>query len=702
MNKYLLSLMAAGILVSSCASNKSDVNPLLEEWDTPYQIPPFEKVKAEHYLPAFKVAMDAHLAEIDAIVNNPQEPNFENTILAYDKSGELLSNVSAVFGSVSGVDSNDEIRAIATELSPLRSAHSSAISMNDKLFQRVKAVYQKRDSLNLDADQMRLVELIYKGFERSGANLSADKKEELKNINSKISALQLQFGQNMLKETAAFVLIVDNEKDLSGLTEDQIAEAAARAKKAGEEGKWYFGLDNPSIMPFLANADNRELREKILTAYLNRCNNNNEQDNKEVIRQLIDLRLQKAKIMGYETSADFILDDRMAKTSQAVYNLLDQIWAPAIKVAHNEANDMRKIIAQEGSNIELEAWDWRYYAQKSMKAKFDLSESQMAPYFKMENVREGVFYVANKLFGLQFTQLTNVPLPHPEAVAFEVKDKDNTVIGVVFFDMFARPGAKRAGAWCGGFRGQSYDENGNRIIPLVTIAGNFTRPVGDKPALLTTDEVETYFHEFGHGLASLMRDVKYDGLGGYPRDFVELPSQLNEHWAFKPEVLKVYAKHYITGEVIPQELVDKMVKAGKYGQGFATVEYLAASYLDMDYHTLKSIPENLDVNAFENKVLSDRGILKQIPSRYRSTYFSHTFTGGYTAGYYSYIWAEVLDADAFDAFEETGDIFNQQVADKYRKEILERGSEIEAMDLYVNFRGKQPGIAPLLKNRGLN
>lgn len=701
MNKYLLSLIAAGMLVSSCTSNNSDVNPLLEEWNTPYQIPPFESVKAEHYLPAFKVAMEAHLAEIDAIVNNEQEPTFENTIAAYDNSGELLSKVSAVFSSVSGVDSNDEIRAIATELSPLRSAHSSAISLNDKLFQKIKSVYDRRESLNLDADQLRLLELTYKGFERSGANLPADKKEELKGINAKISALQLEFGQNMLKETAAFTLVVDKEEDLAGLTEGQIAEAAARAKKAGEEGKWYFGLDNPSIMPFLANADKRELREKILNAYLNRCNNNNEQDNKEVIKQLIDLRLKKAQIMGYETSADFILDDRMAKTSKAVYDLLDQIWAPALKMAKQEAKDMRNIIAKEGSKIELEAWDWRYYAQKSMKAKFDLSEAQMAPYFKLENVREGVFHVANKLFGLTFTQLANVPLPHPEAVAFEVKDKDSSVIGVVFFDMFARPGAKRAGAWCGRFRTQSYDENGKRVIPLVTIVGNFTRPVGDQPALLTTDEVATYFHEFGHGLEGLMKDVRYSGLGGYPRDFVELPSQLNEHWAFEPEVLKVYAKHYQTGEVIPQELVDKMVKAGKYGQGFATVEYLAASYLDMDYHTLKAIPADLDVNAFEAKVLGDRGLLKQIPSRYRSTYFSHTFTGGYTAGYYSYIWAEVLDADAYEAFVETGDIFNQEVANKYRYEILKRGSEDEAMTLYVNFRGKQPGIDPLLNRRGL-
>ena len=685
--------------MASCSQPQAE-NPLLVEWDTPYGIPPFEQVQPEHYIPAYKVAMAAELAEIDAIVNNAEEPTYENTIEAYTNTGELLGNVSAVFSSATGVKSTPELQAVAKELSPLQSAHRSAISLNDKLFQRIKAVYEKRNEMNLNAQQLRAVEQVFKGFERGGANLPEDKKEELKKINAEISALQLQFSNNALAETAAFTLVIDKEEDLKGLTEGQIAEAAARAKKAGEEGKWYFGLDNPSIMPFLANAENRELRKQILEAYLNRCNNNNENDNKAVIAKLVDLRLKRAQIMGAESAADYILEDRMAKTPEAVYNLLDQIWKPALKAAKAEAADMKKIMAKEGANHEFEAWDWRYYSQKAMKEKFNLSEAEMAPYFQIDNVREGVFYVANRLFGLTFKKLENVPLPHEEAEAFEVFDNDGTVTGIVFFDMFARPGQKKAGAWCGGFRGQSY-KNGERVLPLVTICGNFTRPVGDQPALLTTDEVETYFHEFGHGLASLLKDVKYKGMGGYPRDFVELPSQINEHWAFKPEVLKVYAKHYQTGEVIPQELVDKMVKAGKYGQGFATIEYLAASYLDMDFHVLKEIPADLDVNKFEDKVLGDRGILKQIPSRYRSTYFSHTFTGGYTAGYYSYIWAEVLDADAFDAFVETGDIFNQEVANKYRTEILERAGEEDAMNLYINFRGKEPGIAPLLKNRGL-
>ncbi len=699
MKKQLLSLLVAGVCAVSC-NNAGTENPLLSEWNTPFGIPPFEQVQPEHYMPAFLEAMAQEKAEIDAIVNNTEAPTFENTIVAYDKSGALLNKVYAVFSSASGVNSNEQLRDIAKELSPLTSAHSSEISLNEGLFQRIKAVYDMRESLNLAPDQMRLLTEMYKGFERNGANLPADKKEELKQVNAEISAQQLAFGQNLLKETAAYTLVIDKEEDLAGLTPDQIAEAASRAEKAGQAGKWMFGLDNPSIMPFLANADNRELRKEMLEAYLNRGNNNNAEDNKAVIGKLVELRLKKAQIMGYENYAQMALESRMAKTPEAVYNLLDQIWAPALKVAKQEADQMKEYMKRNGVNDEFEAWDWRYYASKVKAEKFNLDEAAMAPYFKLENVREGIFYVANKLYGLTFTQLENVPLPNEEAVAFEVKNKDGEHQGVVFFDMFARPGAKRGGAWCGTFRGQSY-ENGQRVAPLVTIVGNFTRPVGDKPALLTTDEVSTFFHEFGHGIDNLLKDVKYDGLRGYPRDFVEIHSQINEHWAFEPEVLKVYAKHYETGEVIPAELVEKMEKSGKFGQGFATTEYLAASYLDMDFHILKEIPADLDVNAFEDNTLGNRGLLKQIPSRYRSTYFNHTFGGGYTAGYYSYIWAEVLDADAYEAYKETGDIFNPEVAAKYKNEILVRAGEDDAMVLYKNFRGKEPGIEPLLKNRGL-
>lgn len=698
MKKQLLSLLVAGVCAVSCNNANSD-NPLLAEWNTPFGIPPFEQIQPEHYMPAFIEAMAQEKAEIDAIVNNEQEPTFENTIVAYDNCGELLSRISAVFSSASGVNSNDQIRAIAKELSPLRSAHSSEITLNEGLFNRIKAVYDKRDSLGLRADQMRLLTEIYKDFERAGANLPADKKEELKQVNAELSALQLDFGQNLLKETAAYTLVIDKEEDLAGLTPDQIAEAASRAEKAGQVGKWMFGLDNPSIMPFLANAQNRELRKQILTAYLNRGNNGNAEDNKEIIKKIVELRLQKAKIMGKENYAQFAIEERMAKTPEAVYNLLDQIWTPALDMAKKEAAQMEKIMKRDGVD-KLEAWDWRYYAQKVMSEQYNLDEAAMAPYFKLDNVREGIFYVANRLYGLTFKKLENVPLPSTEAEAFEVTNKDGEHQGVVFFDMFARPGAKRGGAWCSTFRGQSY-KDGKKVTPIVTIVGNFSRPVGDKPALLTTDEVTTFFHEFGHGIDNLSKDVQYAGLRGYPRDFVEIHSQINEHWAFEPEVLGVYAKHYETGEVIPAELVEKMEKAGKYGQGFATVEYLAASYLDMDFHVLTEIPADLDINEFESKTLGKRGLLEQIPSRYRTTYFNHTWGGGYTAGYYSYIWAEVLDADAYEAYKETGDIFNPEVAAKYRKEILVRAGEDDAMTLYMNFRGKEPGIEPLLKNRGL-
>jgi len=693
MKKLILPLLAV-LMMTAC----TETNPLLSEWTTPFEIPPFEQVRPEHYMPAYIKAMEVHSAEIDAITSNPEPATFENTIVAYDEAGELLSRVSAVFGSASGVKSNDEIIAIAKELSPLTSAHSNEIRLNESLFARIKEVYDNRDSLGLDSDQMRLLTETYKSFARNGAELPADKKEELKKINTELAANQLAFGQNLLKETE-WTLLVENEEDLAGLSDAQIAAAATRAQQAKKEG-WIFGLDNPSIMPFLQSADNRELRIKMLDAYLNRCNNGNEYDNNQVIKNLISLRLQKAQLLGYEDYAAYVLEERMAKNADAVYSLLNQLWTPAIAVAKAELADIEALAAKDGIT-DVVAADWRYYFEKSMQSKFNISDEELRPYFKLENVRDGIFYVSNKLFGITFEQLDNVPLPHPEAVAFECKEADGTTLGIVFMDMFSRPGEKRGGAWCGGFRSQSY-KDGKREIPLVTIVGNFTRSSGDKPALLSTDETNTFFHEFGHALASLLRDVKYRGLGGMTRDFVELPSQIMEHWVFEPEMLKVYAKHYETGEVIPAELIDKLDKAGKYGQGFATVEYLAASLLDMDYHVLKSIPDDLEPMAFEQKVLGDRGILSQIPSRYRSTYFNHTFGGGYTAGYYSYIWAEVLDCDAYEAFVETGDIFNKDVALKYRKEILERPGVDEAMNLYINFRGREPRIEPLLKNRGLN
>lgn len=698
MKKLMFLAIATGALLSSCAP-KTIENPLLAEWNTPFGIPPFEEVKLEHFMPAYLEAMDQHRAEIQQIISNPEEPTFENTIVAYDNAGALLDRISPVFSSLNSVNASPEVLALSRELSPLTSKHFNEISLNDTLFLRVKAVYDTREGLGLNEEQTRLLTEMYKGFVRSGAELPGDKKEELKKINAEISALQLAFGQNLLAETANFKLVIDNEEDLAGLSES-LKIASKRSDDDTEyPGKWVFGLDNPSIMPFLQQSQNRALREQILTAYLNRCNNNNEFDNKEVIKKLVTLRLQRANILGFEDFAAYQLESRMAKNSEAVYNLLNQLWTPALNSAKRELSDMT-VLAKGDGITKLESWDWRYYFEKAMSSKFNLSDDQLRPYFKMENVRDGIFYVANQLYGISFTQLENVPLPHSEATAFECKDADGSHLGILFMDMFARPGAKRGGAWCSGFRSQVY-RNGERIAPLVTIVGNFTRPQGDKPALLSTDEVETFFHEFGHALASLLKDVNYYGVGGMTRDFVELPSQIMEHWAFEPQVLKEYAKHYETGEVIPQELVDKLVSAGKYGQGFATTEYLAASFLDMDFHILKTIPENLDVLDFETKSMDKLGLVSQIPPRYRSTYFSHTFGGGYTAGYYSYIWAEVLDSDAYQAFVETGDIFNKDVAAKFRREILARAGQDDAMKLYVNFRGSEPCIDALLKNRGL-
>lgn len=698
-------LVIAGMALSlmACSGNKEKsadaVNPFFTEYATPFGVPPFDEIKLEHYKPAFLKGMEEQAKEIDAIVNARSMPDFENTIVALDQSGQLLRRVSAVFYGLNSANTSDEMQALSKELSPLLSKHSDDISLNPRLFERVKQVYDNKEKFNLDKEQTKLLEETYQDFVRGGANLDSAKQAKLRQLNSEIAMLQLTFGQNMLKETNAFQLVIDKKEDLAGLPESLIANAAAAAKAAGMEGKWLFTLHNPSVMPFLQYADNRALREKIFKGYINRGNNNNDADNKEVVKTLLQKRLEKAQLMGYEDYASFVLEDRMAKTSVNVYNLLDEVWTPALKQAKAELADIQNEIKKEGNSFEAEGWDWRYYFEKAKKAKFNLDENQIRPYLPLDQVREGAFYVANKLYGITFTQLKDMPLPHPDALCFECKDKDGTHLGVLYMDFFPRA-SKRGGAWCGSYRSQTYAD-GKRQGPVVTIVCNFTQPAAGEPALLSADEAATLFHEFGHGLHNLFKDVHYYGVSGVPRDFVELPSQIMEHWVFEPEVLKVYAKHYKTGEVIPAELIEKLDKSGKYGQGFATTEYLAASLLDMDYHVLKEIPAEFDVMAFEQQTLGKRGLLKQIPSRYRTTYFNHTMGGGYTAGYYSYIWAEVLDADAFQAFKETGDIFNQDLAQKFRTYILTPGGIDDAMDMYKNFRGKEPGTDALLKNRGL-
>ena len=694
--------MAASLAVvlGACnSSKKSDVadvapNPFFTEYTTPFGVPPFDKIEVAHYKPAFEKGMEEQKKEIDAIVNNPEEPTFENTIVAFDRSGELLTKVMYAFSGQSSVNTTDEIQALEQELYLVLSAHSDDISLNPALFTRVKAVYDKQASMNLNKERKKLLEETYKGFVRGGANLDADKQARLRELNEKISVLELTFGQNVLKETNAFKLVVDNKEDLAGLPESLIAAAAETAAADSMEGKWIFTLHNPSVMPFLQYADNRALREKIFKAYINRGNNSNGNDNKNVVKELVAARLDKAKLLGYEDFAAFVLDENMAKNEKNVYNLLDQIWTPALKKAKEELADINAEIKKEGGNFEAEGWDWRYYADKARQAKFNMDENEVRPYLELNHVREGAFYVANKLYGITFTEIRDIPKPDPDAFAFECKDKDGSSLGVLYMDFYTRPG-KGGGAWCGGYRDQSY-KDGKKVLPVVTTVFNFSKPAAGQPALLSADEAETVFHEFGHALHGLFADVHYIGVAG-----VELPSQVMEHWVFEPEVLKVYAKHYQTGEVIPQELVDKIVKSSKYGQGFATVEYLAASLLDMDYHTLKEQQPGMDIEAFEAEAMNKRGLIRQIPPRYRTTYFGHTMEGGYTAGYYSYIWAEVLDADAFEAYKETGDIFNPEVASKFRKYVLTPGGIDDAMVMYKNFRGKEPGIEPLLKNRGL-
>ena len=700
-------IMTAGIAValSACSSSekKSEIlapgDILLTEFTTPFGVPPFDKIELEDYMPAFKEAIAQQQKEVDDIVGQTAAPDFENTIVALDQSGSLLRKVNAVFSGLNSANTNDEMQALSRELSPLLSKNSDDIRLNKDLFARVKTVYDNRESLNLNKEQKKLLEETYKSFVRGGANLDAEQQARLRELNSEISMLQLTFGQNMLKETNAFQLVIENKDDLAGLPESLILNAEVAARAAGLEGKWLFTLHNPSVMPFLQYADNRALREKIFKGYINRGNNGNDADNKDVVLKLVTLRLEKAKLMGYDDYASFVLEDRMAKTSDKVYALLDEIWKPALGKAKEELADINAEIKKEGGNFEAEGWDWRYYFEKAKKAKFDLDENQVRPYLKLENVRDGAFLLANKLYGITFTPIKEIPLPHPDAQAFECKDKDGTHLGVLYMDFFPRA-SKRGGAWCGTYRSQTY-KDGKRQGPVVTIVCNFSQPAPGQPALLSADEAETLFHEFGHGLHNLFKDVHYYGVSGVPRDFVELPSQVMEHWVFEPELLKEYAKHYETNEVIPAELIEKLDKSGKYGQGFATTEYLAASLLDMDFHVLKEVHEGADVMKFEETVLGERGLLKQIPSRYRTTYFNHTMGGGYTAGYYSYIWAEVLDADAYQAYKETGDIFNQEVAAKFREYVLTPGGIDDAMDMYKNFRGKEPNTEPLLTNWGL-
>ena len=694
-----LLILAMAFAACGCSGNKS-ANPLFNDFSAPFGIAPFAEITIEDYREGLLKGMEEQKAEVEAIIANPEAPTFENTIVALDQCGELLRKVRGVFGPLSSSNSTDEMRALEKELSPLFSAHSDDINLNEALFARVKAVYESREQLDLTAEEQKVLENQYKRFVNSGAELNAEQKARLRELNSQLSMLQLNFSQNLLHETNNTFVVVESIEELAGLPEGNIAAAAKMAEEQGQPGKWMFNMQRPSCNPVLQYCSNRALREKVYNAYYNRGNVDNEYDNKAISAEIVKLRLEKARLMGYENYAQMALEERMAKTPEAVYNLLDQVWGPAVKKAKEELNDIRAEIRKEGHSFEPAGWDYMYYLDKAKQAKYAVDEQEIRAYLEIGNVMQGIFHVAGQLYGLTFKEITaEVPAYEPTAKAYEVLDKDGTTLAIFYSDNFPRA-SKRAGAWCTSFRGQSY-EGEERIIPIVVNCCNMTAPTGDGPALQSIDNVETLFHEFGHALHSFMRDVRYNGAAGVERDFVELPSQINEHWAFEPEVLKVYAKHYETGEVIPMELVEKITESSKYGQGFATVEYLAASLSDMDLHVLTEIPENLNVMEFEAKQLAARGIPSQILPRYRMTNFSHTMGGGYTAGYYSYMWAEVLDADAFEAFAETGDIFNEEVATAFRNHVLTPGGIDDGMTMYKNFRGREPKIDALLRNRGL-
>ena len=697
--KKMILAMCATALVCGCA-NKGEVdNPFLSDFSTPFGVPAFAEIKPEHYMPAFELGMEQQKAEIEAIVNNNEPATFENTIVALDQSGALLNKVSYVFFAQNSACTDSAMQAISRELSPKLSKHSDDINLNPALFAKVKEVYETADTAALTKEQKKLLQETYKGFVRSGANLDSLGQAKLRELNSEISLLQLTFSQNMLAETNAFQLFIEDEKDLAGLPKSLIDNAAEAAAAAGQQGKWLFTLHNPSVMPFHQYAENRDLRQKMYEGYINRGNNNNENDNKEVVRKLVEARIEKANLMGYHDYATLALETRMAKTTEAVCTLFDQVWPSVLKKANEELNDIKAEIRMEGKNIEPMGWDWSYYANKAKQAKYAMDENELRPYLKLENVRDGMFLLANKLYGVTFTQVDSIPLPHPEATAFECKDQDGPHLGLLYLDFFPRA-SKRGGAWCGRYRNQTYVD-GQRKAPIVTVVCNFSKPAAGQPSLLTADEASTMFHEFGHALHSLFADVHYYGVASVPRDFVELPSQVMEHWVFEPEMLTLYAKHYETGEVMPTSLVEKLEKSGKYGQGFATAEYWAAAWLDMEFHLLNELPEGFDVMAFEKQIMDKIKMPKQIAPRYRTTYFNHTMGGGYTAGYYSYFWSEVLDADAYEAFKETGDIFNKDVAAKFRECVLTPGCIEDADVMYYNFRGATPSIEPVLKNRGL-
>ncbi len=704
MKKLSIALILTGVLIScnrmNTSATKGDDNPLLANFETPYEAPPFDLIKNEHYKPAILEGIRIHQNEIDAIAMTKDAPTFDNTIVALENSGAVLNRVNTIFNNITSANTNDTLQAMAQELAPELSKHNDNIYLNEKLFARVKKIWDTQIDLKLNPEQAKLLEKKYKAFVRSGANLDAKQKERLRAINSELSVLSLKFGDNVLAENNAYQLVIDNKKDLVGLPEQVVQAAADDSKAAGKEGKWVFTLQNASVMPFLQYSDNRALRRKIWTAYQNRGNNGNELDNRTNVVHLANLRSEKARLLGYASHADYVLEERMAKTPANVYELLDKLWKPALEKAKAEEADIKKMMAADGIKDDVQPYDWRYYTEKIRKERYDLDEQEIKPYFSLDNVRNGIFEVTKNLYGLQFKELKNVPKYHEDVTVWEVIEQDGKHVGILYMDFFPRA-SKKGGAWMTSYRKEKIT-NGKRIAPIISIVCNFSKPTAGNPALLTFDETTTFFHEFGHALHGLLSNVTYESLSGtsVPTDFVELPSQIMENWAAEPEVLKMYAKHYKTGEVIPDALIQKLQESATFDQGFGTVEYLAASYLDLNYHSLTE-PLTQNVIPFEEEAMKKLGLPSSIIPRYRSTYYNHIFNGGYSAGYYSYIWSGVLDTDAFDAFKQRS-LFDAATARSFRTNILEKGGTGDAQAMYRTFRGAEPSIEPLLRKRGLD
>lgn len=695
--KNLIFAAAMSCMVCACGQQAADTdNPFLTEFETPYGTPDFNRIKVEHYEPAFLKGIEQQNQEIKAIVENPEEPTFENTIVALDNSGEILARVSGVFFALTEADTNDELMALEGKIAPMLSEHSDNIFLNQDLYKRVAAVHAQEEAgkITLTTEQHYLLDKYYKEFIRSGAGLDAQKQERLREINKQLSTLTIEFGNHVLADNNDYLLVVDKKEDLAGLPEAVIEGAAHEAKAHGKDGKWVFTLQESSRTPLLQYAQNRELRKNIYQAYTSLGNRGNANDNKDVLKQVLALRLEKAQLMGFSNYAEYQLSDNMAKTPQNALDLLYGLWKYSIKNAEAEAAELQKIMDREGKGEKLEAWDWWYYAEKLRQEKYSLNEDEIKPYFSQEDVFNGLCMVVNKLYGITLTPCDSISVYNKDVKTYIVKDADGSLLGVFYSDYMPRA-SKRSGAWMSNFR-----EEQEGVHPLIYNVASFTKPAGDIPSLLTIDEARTMFHEFGHALHGLLTQCKYKGVSGtsVARDFVELPSQIMEHWAVAPEVLKMYAKHYKTREAIPDSLIAKIENQALFNQGFMTTELLAAAILDMEMHCLTTM-EGFDVLQFEKQLMDKIGLIPQIAPRYRSTYFNHIM-GGYAAGYYCYLWAERLDTDAFEAFKEHG-LFDQATATSFRKNILEKGGSDDPMKLYVTFRGAEPSIEPLLEARGL-